>query len=409
MADDLSNDLASLRIDRSAPAPPSSARRVVVPAIVVVLLAAGSFAGYKRLEPMLYKQEVKTTEVLLVSPSQAEVTVTSTGYVVAQSTSKIGAKVPGRLAKVNVKEGDSVKAGDVIAIIEDADQKSAIAAAQSRVAVARARAETARANVAEVAMQVARERKLVESGTQGRASLENLEARQKALAEQVKAADAEAAASQAEVAQLSVGLKDRVIVAPISGTVVSKPASVGELVGLTSGGVGIGAVAEVADFASLLVETDVPEARLGLVKIGAPCEIVFDAYPQKRYRGAAVELGKKINRAKATAVVKVKIEGDSDGVLPDMSARVSFLSKAITDAALKESPRRMVALDAVADREGAPHLWTIEDGKLHKSPVKLGPVSGAQIELVDGPPTGTRIVAKPAPTLAEGQRIKEGE
>ena len=55
----------------------------------------------------------------------------------------------------------------------------------------------------------------------------------------------------------------------------------------------------------VVVETDVPEARLHLVKAGTPCEIVLDAYPARRYRGVTEELGKRINRAKATVVAKV--------------------------------------------------------------------------------------------------------
>ena len=53
--------------------------------------------------------------------------------------------------------------------------------------------------------------------------------------------------------------------------------------------------------ASLLVETDVPEGRLHLVKKGGPCEIVLDAYPDKRFRGEVVEVSPRLNRAKATA------------------------------------------------------------------------------------------------------------
>jgi HlyD family secretion protein len=407
VGDQLSQDLASLRIDRNVPKPPSAMRGVVITVVALALVSGAGYLGYKRMEPSLFKQEVKTTQILLISPSQAEVNVTSTGYVIPQQTSKVGAKVPGRLAKVLVKEGDTVKAGDVIAVLEDGDQRSSIAQAQSRVAAAHARTETARANLADLTQQIQREKQLVEKGASGRATLENLEARERALAEAVKAAQAETSATQAEVSVFSVGLKDRTIIAPIAGTVVSKPAAVGELVGLTSGAVGQGSVAEIADFSSMLVETDVPEARLGQVKVGSPAEIVLDAYPSKRHRGTAVEIGKKVNRSKATVVVKVKFEGSLEGVLPEMSARVSFLQKAITDEALKEAPKKMVVADAVVDAKGAPYLWTVEDGKLHKVPVTLGPQSGSSLELTNGPPPGTKIIAKPNPQMAEGQRIKE--
>lgn len=405
MSDQLSTDLASLRIDRDAPRPPSGAKRVVVPLLVVAALGVGGYVGWTKLEGQILKQEVKTTEVALISPSQAEVQVTATGYVIPQRTSKVGSKLPGRLAKVFVKEGDTVKEGDVLGQLEDADQKSQIVAASSRVGVASARVSTARANLAEVSQQVERERALVTSGAVGKATLDNLVAREAALREVVKASEAETNAAQADVGTFGVGLKDRIIIAPIGGRIVTKPATVGEFVG----GIGnIGLIAEIVDFDSLMVETDVPETRLHMVKLGGPAEIVLDAYPNKRYRGVAQELGQRVNRAKATIVVKVKFVDPPEDVLPEMSARVSFLSKAITDAALKEAPKRVVASEAVVDRGGQKVVFIVESGKLRAFPVKVaGPVGASAVELLDGPAPGAKVVAKPTPETVDGQRIKE--
>jgi HlyD family secretion protein len=406
--DQLSTDLASLRIDRDAPTPPGGSagvKRALVPVVVLAAIGATGYFGWTKLEGQILKQEMKTTEVALISPSQSEVQVTATGYVIPQRTSKVGAKLPGRLAKVFVKEGDTVKEGDLLAQLEDADQKSQIVAASSRVGVASARVATARANLAEVTQQVERERALVASGAVGKATLDNLVARESALREGVKAAEAEAGSAQADVGTFGVGLKDRTIIAPIGGRIVTKPATVGEFVG----GIGnIGLVAEIVDFDSLLVETDVPETRLHLVKIGGPAEIVLDAYPNRRYRGIATELGQRVNRAKATIVVKVKFVDDAQNVLPEMSARVSFLSKAITDDALKESPKRVVASEAIVDRGGQKVVFAVDSGKLHAFPVKVGgPVGATAVELLDGPAPGVKVVAKPTPDTADGQRIKE--
>ena len=86
MTDQLSSDLASLRINRDAPRPPSPLRRAIVPLLVIGGLAAVGYFGWLKLEGTIMKQEVRTTEVALISPSQAEVTVTATGYVIPQRT-----------------------------------------------------------------------------------------------------------------------------------------------------------------------------------------------------------------------------------------------------------------------------------------------------------------------------------
>lgn len=404
MSDQLSSDLASLRIERDAPSGPSPVKKAVVPLLVVALLGVAGYVGYQKLEGQIFKQEMKVTEISMISPSQAEVQVTASGYVIPQRTSKVGSKLPGRLAKVLIKEGDTVKEGEVIAQLEDTDIRTQVVAAGSRVGAAQARIATAKANLAEVSQQVERERALVASGAVGKANLDNLVAREAALKEAVRAAEAEVGVAQADVGTVGVGLKDRVIVSPISGRVIAKPATVGEFVG------GVGnpvPVAEIVDFTSLMVEADVPEPRLHLVKIGGPCEIVLDAYPNKRYRGVAAELGQKVNRSKATIMVKVKFADDIEGVIPEMSARVSFLSKAITDDALKEAPKKVVPPDAIVDRDGRKVVFTVDNGKLHAYPVKPGGPVGPSVELLDGPPPGTKVVAKPTPETQDGQRIKE--
>lgn len=404
MSDQLSSDLASLRINRDAPPSQSVAKKLVVPLLVIAGIGAAAYFGYQKLEGAIMKQEVKTTEVVVLSPSQAEVQVTATGYVIPQRTSKVGAKIPGRLAKVFIVEGQDVKEGEVIAQLEDADQKSQITAASSRVGVASARVAAARANLAELAPQIEREKALVASGSVGRANLDNMLAREAALKAAVTAAEAEVVSAGADVGTFGVGLKDRTIVTPIPGRVVAKPATVGEFVG------GVGnpvPIAEIVDFSSLMVETDVPEARLHLVKLGNPCEIVLDAYPNKRYRGTAKELGNKVNRSKATVMVKVKFDDDISGVLPEMSARVSFLTKAITDEALKEAPKKVVASEAVVDRNGAKVVFVVESGKLRSQTVKVGATNGSTVELIDGPAAGAKVVAKPTAETADGQRIKE--
>jgi multidrug efflux pump subunit AcrA (membrane-fusion protein) len=151
----------------------------------------------------------------------------------------------------------------------------------------------------------------------------------------------------------------------------------------------------------------VPEARLYLIKPGSPCEISLDAYPDRRYRGATLEIGKRVDRAKATVTVKVKFIDPMEGVLPDMSARTSFLSQEVSADAIKEKPKKVVPASALADRAGGKVVFVLNEGVVKMTPVKLGPPFGGGFELVEGPPAGARVVAQPSSELSDGQRIKE--
>ncbi len=345
-----------------------------------------------------------TTEVALISPVQAQVQVTATGYIIPQQTSKVGPHDTGRLQRVFVKEGDTVKAGQVLAEMETLDQRSAIAAAASRVAVSEAHVETARATLAETKQKVARERALVEHGAEGKSVLEDLVASQASLEQQVKASQAEVTAAEAERSTLGVNLRERTVVAPIDGTVVTKPMKPGEV---TSPG-DANPIAELVDFGSLLAEVDVPENRLSAIKIGGPADIVLDAYPDKHFRGQVVEFGKRVDRSKATLVVKVKFDEPMDGVLPEMSARVSFLTAALSAEALKAAPKKVVASQAVVERGGRKVVFVVGDAdEVKAAPVTLGVAEGNSVELVSGPAGGTRVVSAPPPELADGMKIKE--
>jgi RND family efflux transporter MFP subunit len=403
MTDPLSSELAQLRIDRS-PAKKRSGRwllTVLVTAIIIVPIGLLVVYGGPKISASLGKQEVEVTEVALVSPAQATIDLTSTGYVVPQRVAKVGAKVTGRITKTNIREGQEVKTGDVLFELDPSDQKSAVASAQARVLAAQARAQTARANVTEVKQQYEREKKLAATGAVAQATADDLAARVDALEAQVKAADADVVASKAEVSALSTTLGNFQVMAPIDGAAVTKPAEVGDIVGPMS------VLVELVDFASLLIETDVPEGRMGIVKPDGPCEIIFDAYPDKRARGSVVEIGPRMNRAKATGLVKVKVLDVTPGVRPEMAARVSFLTKALDPAQLAEPPKIVVPDSAVADRNGAKVVFTIDGDKVRAVVISPGSTLGNGFVIKDGPKPGTKLVKNPPASLADGQTIKE--
>lgn len=417
--DPLAADLASLRISRDEPAPhrPGAARygKILLALALFAALGVAAFFGYRVLRARIFKTEVAVTEITLVSPAQASIDLTSTGYVVAQTVAKIGVKSVGRVTKVGIHEGERTKAGQVLFELDSTDQKSAIAAAQAKVIgqraranAARARAQVSRANVAEIKTQWERTKKLVATGALPPAQADDLLMRMKGLQAQVVAADADAGAADAEanallaeVSALQTGIGNLTIAAPIDGTAVTKAVEVGDVVGPTS------TLVELADFATLMVETDVPEGRLSLVKPGAPAEISLDAFPGKRFRGAVVEVNPRLNRSKATATVKVMFRDAVPEVLPEMAARVSFLTKALEVAELHEQPKKVVPSGAIVERGGLKQVFVLENGTVRMVQVTLGAPFGAGFELIDGPSPGTRVVKDPPPTLADGQSAKE--
>lgn len=391
-----------MRLDRDEAPPRSGWVRIAILVAVLVALGAGYVFGWPYLAARIFKPEVQATEILNVSPAQASVTLTSSGYVIAQTVSDVGPVVAGRIKRIDIKEGDQVKQGDVIAILDNADRQAALSAARSGVATAKARADVARAELEALEIKAKRERALVKQGVSAAALADDLEAQVAALKKNVSAAEASVKAAGADVRNLKVNLDYMTVTAPIDGIVLGKPAGVGAMVGPF-----VGAIAKLVDLKSLVVETDVPEARLSMVKREGPCEILLDAFPGRRLRGEVLQIGPRVDRAKATVTVKVKFVDDPNGVLPEMAARVNFLSEKLDEKSMNEKPKVVVPASAITERAGAKVVFVLDDGRVRMRSVVLGAPMANGFELTEGPPAGTRVVRDPPPELSDGREVKE--
>jgi len=403
--DQLSRDLASLKIDRTPP-PPGRSRAVILwLAVIAGAAAIAYFVVLPRVRDKLSTQQVRTGEVVMLSPTQAQVQVTATGYVVAEVAAKVASKVPGRIAEIYVKEGERIEKGQKVARLEDVDFKSGLAASRARASAARSRIQIARATLAETKLQVEREKPLVEKGVTAKATLDDLEARASSLAASVRSAEAEAAAADAEAQSLETQLGSYIITTPISGTVIDKLVEVGEGV---SPGFGTPGVLDVVDLDSLVVEVDVPEVRLASLATGRPCEVVLDAYPTERFECKVKEIGRRVNRSKATVPIKVEFSGKKpEQVLPEMAARVMFLSGEVDPKLKGVAMKRVVPGSAVVQRAGTDVVFVLDEDHVRMTKVKVGPEIGEGKELVTELPAGTKVVLDPPASLDDGQKVKE--
>lgn len=387
MSDRLSNDLASLRIQQ-ADAPPSNRAALWVGVLTVLVAALAGTAIYRTVSVRVFKTEVRATSLQLVSPSRGSVDLTSTGYVVAERSARVAAKIPGRLVEVLVREGQHVENGQLLARLDDTEARVAQAGAKARL-------DAARAALAGLERQLAREQALLKAGVSQRSTVEDLDARVLEQRATTHLAETDLQAAAVRLAQTRV-------LAPLDGTLVTRPRQAGEFVDP-----GTEPVAEISDFESMVVETDVPEGRLSKVKVGGPAEIVLDAFPDRRMRAEVAQVIPRVDRAKATVVVKVKFLDPHPGVLPDMAARVSFLSAPLDEKALAAAPKLIVPASALVSRNGGKAVFVIDDGHVRLQPVVVGEKSGQGFVVTQGPPSGTRVVASPPDNLVDGAPVQE--
>ncbi|HYL56072.1 MAG TPA: efflux RND transporter periplasmic adaptor subunit [Gemmatimonadales bacterium] len=391
-------DLAALRINRSsepAAAAPSPRGRVprwltiglpagVILALVGVLLITGG--ALRSAVP------VHLTPATMVSPMRAGAVLIASGYVVAQRKAAVASKGTGRLVYLGVVEGDRVRAGQVIARIEDADVKAQLAQAQANL-------EVSRADLRDAENSLARERFLMDSGFSSQASLDAAQARY----ERVKAG---IALAQATVQSAQVALENTVIRAPFDGTVLTKNADVGEVVApLAASAFSKSAVVTIADLSSLEVEADVAESNLEAIGVGQQCEIVLDAFPDVRYPARVAKIVPTADRAKATVQVKVAFRSYDSRVLPEMSAKVHFLPRP-AKAGADTAPVLVVPSSAVAERNGQAVVYVVQNGRAVEVPVTVGRQVGTGVAIREGLAAGTQVIDSIGDRVRRGAKVK---
>jgi len=389
-------------------------RRWIWWAAGLVLLAAGG-AVAMRGRPA----EVQASNVQQAYPSAQYAQLTASGYVVAQRRAAVSSKASGRLVELRVREGSAVKAGELIARIDASDMQAAVGAAEAGVrqaegAVKQAEAalQQARVEQANAEVDLQRAQGLQAQGFISPQALDGSKRRVDAARASVAAAQASIAAAQgalagarAQVKVQQVNRDNTEIRAPFDGVVLVKNANVGDMITpFSSAGGTQGAVVTMADMGTLEVEADVSESNVGKVKVGQPVEIVLDALPEVRFAGSVVRIVPTVDRAKATVMTKIRVEKIDPRVLPEMSAKVQFLSQPVK--ADEQQPVVAISPKTVVERDGRKTVFRIAGGSVEAVPVETGRTLGDLVEVRGGAlKGGDRLVLNPGDRLAAGSKV----
>lgn len=403
-------DLSKLRIEAdrrgSSPQAGRRGRRFIwagVAVLAVVLLAALIKSGL--LTPPL---EVVTVKVTPVFPSKALTILNASGYVVAQRKAAVSSKATGRLEKLLVEEGRPVKAGEVLAELENQDLRATLDEARAAIKVAKAALKNAQAELDDATLNYNRQKSLRKSGSVSEQAFDTAEARyRKAVAMETSARfGVEKATAALKVAE--VNLAYSYIRAPFDGVILTKNADEGEVVAPFGASLNAkAAVVTMADMDSLMVEADVSESSLEKVKQGGPVEIRLDAFPKDRFPAVVHMIVPTADRSKATVMTKIKFKNLDEKILPEMSAKAAFLSRPLTPE--ENKPFLGIPASAIRPIGNRSIVYKVNDSRVHAVPVRTGKVWGDYVEVLSGLKEGDLIIPLPDKSLEDGRRVKVKE
>lgn len=447
MTDNLSNDLRSLKIDRTQKTGDRGSRKWIAIgslAVIAILVAAAvafmpSGASLSSLGPKL--REVEASMVVRQAPNSGNVVLTAGGYIIPRRRIEVSSKISGRVEELLIDKGDVVKRGQILARLDDREYLAQLAQAKANKLAAEARlkqavagsrpeeikraqaaVEQAEATVRTTRISLDRAKSLHTSGVlakqalddaqnaydvavaQAKVARENFElARIGPRIEEIDLARAQLAEAQATVQWLETQLDNTIIRAPVDGTVLDRLVEKGEMVttGYVSGRGAKSAFVSLANLRELEVELDINESDIPRVRLGQECSVSPDSYPDRKYRAHVREIAPEANRQKATIQVKVSVDDPDTYLRPETNAKVNFLEEAKEAVGSQES-RILIPKSAVV---AGPAVFLIKDGKAVKQTVRTGKELWGQLEVTSGLLGGEQLIVKGLDGINEGERV----
>lgn len=357
-------------------------RAKVLFAIAAVCVAAAAvYAGMKRqaavatLAPQAIV-EFTQQDLHIVEPQPLERTLPLTGTLTPFTEATLKAKVPGELVQVAVREGESVKQGQLLARIDPTEVQARVAGRQADVAAARAQLVWAQKNRDT-------QRALLDKAFISQNAFDNIQSNYDVALAKLRAAEAELV-----VARKSLG--DAVLVAPFAGMVAQRHAQAGERVALDA------RIITVVDLARLQLEAAVPAVEISRLRVDQAVAFRVDGFAERVFSGRI----ERINPATVSGSRSVNVYAvidNTDGVLRGGLFAQGAVSLDRVEGAL------LVPASAVREEIGQNHVYALVDGMVKRKAVKVGPADTAgRVQVLEGLAPGDRIVKYNLGSLREG-------
>jgi RND family efflux transporter MFP subunit len=404
MVPELKDDLAGLHIERGSES--TRSRRGVGWAVALIALGAAGWFAWQwtaRERPL----EVEAATVSSRPAGTQAAVLNASGYVTARRRATVSSKITGRVVEVNVEEGMRVSEGQVLARLDDATPRAALALAEAQVSSSRVAVREAEVRLAEARVTQARMTRLAAEGFATQAEADRADAEVDSVAARIEALHQQTLVAERQTALERTNLDNTVIRAPFSGVAISKDAQPGEMVSPVSAGGGFTrtGICTIVDMQSLEIEVDVNESYIGRVEEGQAVTAVLDAYPEWQIPARVITTVPTADRQTATVLVRIGFDALDPRILPDMGVKVTFLRAADRSAEPAVRPTALVPKAALVTDGDRAYVFLITGDVVERRAVRTAGADGDRVEVLAGLTPGDRVVVSPPPSLADGAAV----
>lgn len=398
-------DVSVLTLPReeSPQVPPPSRLRIrwVGASIVSTVCLAGL---YWMLPEFSSLPEVDTAPVRIVGIATPSSLLSASGYVVAQRQASVASKGTGRLEYLGVAVGSRVKAGEIIARVQQDDVQAVQQQVRARLDVAKAALTNAQAELRDAQQSHARAKALLPNQFVSQAEFDMAANRLRRAEAMVRSSSAAITAAEADVQAADVMLENTLIRAPFDGIVLKKFAEIGEVVApMASSASSRGAVVLITDMASLTVEADISESSIARISQGQTADITLDAMQGKHYPAIVHQIVPTADRSKGTVLAKVRFLELDEHVLPEMSAKISFHEPSRPQTT--SPPRFLIPASALVLKNGTPVAYALTGDIVREISIEEIATRGGEREVLGAFTAADRVILAPPSSLAPGDRV----
>lgn len=395
--------LKELRIDRTSQEARRKGRWVwPLAALPLLLLAAGGWwwLGSPRADV------VRTAPVRESAGGRGGVVLNASGYITARRQATVSSKITGKVVEVLIEEGMEVQEGQVVARLDDATARAALALAVAQLEAARRSLAETEVRLEEAKRTLRRTRELAAEGVSSQEELDAAQAEVDSLRARLALGREEVTVAERRAALRQRDLEDTLIRAPFAGVVVSKDAQPGEMISPVSAGGGFTrtGICTIVDMTSLEIEVDVNESYIARVKPSQRVEATLDAYPDWRIPARVITTVPTADRQKATVRVRIGFDQLDPRYLPDMGVKVTFLEEEKEGGQVSRT-RLLIPLAAVRREGDREVVYVLKGDRVERRAVRLGPAEGEQLVVLAGLSGGEQVVVEGPADLADGDRV----
>ncbi|MGH8442049.1 MAG: efflux RND transporter periplasmic adaptor subunit [Nevskiaceae bacterium] len=398
--------LGQLKIDRDHGPPQGGRGKWVVLALAAV---AATGVAFFLLKPAAAIPVRAATAVAPSAGASAGSVLDASGYVIARRQATVSSKVTGKVVELLIEEGKPVKAGDVLARLDDSNVRAQTALAESQLDAAKAALSEVKVQLIEAERQLRRTRELHERKLVSDAAIDNAQSTVDSLKARLESAQQNVSVAGRGVSVQRRFIDDMVVRAPFAGVITVKNAQIGEMISpLSAGGAGTRTgIGTLVDMDSLEIEVDVNENFINRVQSGQKVEAVLNAYPDWRIPCAVIAVIPTADRSKATVKVRIGIQAKDSRIIPDMGVRVSFLPEGQGDASQAQAPAGvLIPAEAVKDESGTSVVFVLKGETVERRAVKVGDSRGGQVQVLAGLGAGEQVALGELAKLTDGARVE---